>query len=380
MNFKKRYNVVIILLDGARHDSLKPLPAFNEWIEKGTTFSKMITYGPQTVTALHALFSGMNGNLNGANNYFGILNFKGKSCKTLAEYLRDSGYVTSADVLQDIVLPKQGFDNITLHDEKKDDIVKKHTDLIRKHAEFRKEGKNFLMFLQYSPIHSYVVHEVLKKYDYDDFNEKYFGNPSKNLEEYNKVVLNTEGYLSKMMETSNELGLFEDTLFILFSDHGASVGEKEGELGYGRFCYDYTIRSFATFIQPEVFLEKKEVKKLSRIIDFFPTILDVLGIHETPMPLKIQGKSLIPLMGEEPDERVALSEASGVEQKPTNVPARVHSVRTADWKLIYNTETKEKELYNLEKDLEENENLSGKDLEKEKELFEKLKELNPVID
>jgi len=376
---RKKYNIIIILLDGARSASLKKLPAFNDWVAKGTTFSKMITYGPQTVTALHALFSGMNGNLNGANNYFGILNFKGKSCKTMAQYLSEEGYVTSADVLQDIVLPKQGFQNITLHDEKKDDIVKKHSDLIKKNAALRGEGKNFLLFLQYSPIHSYVVHEVLKKYDYDDFNPEYFSNPGGNLEEYDKIVANTEVYLKKMMETADELNLFKDTLFIVFSDHGASVGDKEGELGYGRFCYDYTIKSLATFVQPEIFPEGKEVKKLSRLIDFFPTVLDVLGIPEKPMPLKIQGKSLIPLMGDEPDERIALSEASGVEQKPTNVPARVHSVRTADWKLIYNTETKERELYNLEKDPEENENLSGKEVEKEKELFGKLRELNPVI-
>ena len=113
-----------------------------------------------------------------------------------------------------------------------------------------------------------MVYDVLKKYDYDDFNEKYFNNLEKNLKEYDKVVSNTENYLKKIMETSNELGLFRDTLFILFSDHGASVGEKEGELGYGRFCYDYTIKSFATFIQPKIFPESKEVKKLSRIIDF----------------------------------------------------------------------------------------------------------------
>ncbi|MBS3087455.1 sulfatase-like hydrolase/transferase [Candidatus Pacearchaeota archaeon] len=375
----KQQNIIIILLDGARHDSLKLLTSFNAWTKKGTTFSKMITYGPQTVTAIHALLSGMNGNRSGANNYYGILNFKKKLCKTLPQYLKESNYTTSADVLQDIVLPNQGFDSITLHDEKKDDIVQKHVNLIKQHAELRKQNKNFFLFLQYSPIHTYVVHEVLKKYDYDDYNSKYFNNPEKNLEEYNKIVSNTGKYLDKIMQTSEELGLFKDTLFILFSDHGASVGEKEGELGYGRFCYDYTIKSFATFIQPEFFPEQKEVKKLSRIIDFFPTILDVLNIPESPMPLKIQGKSLFPLIQDEPDERIALSEASGVEQKPTNIPPRIHSIRTPNWKLIYNTETKEKEIYNLEEDPKEKQNLIGTNPEKEKELFKKLLELNPSI-
>jgi arylsulfatase A-like enzyme len=375
----KKLNVIMILIDGARYDSLRNVSSFNELTRLGTTFSKMISYGPQTVTALHALFSGMNGNINGANNYYGILNFKSKSCKTLAQYLSDGGYLTYADVLQDIVLPKQGFDNVSIHDEKKDDIAKRHSDLIKRYAGLREQNKNFFLFFQYSPIHSYVVHNVLKRFDYDDFNKDYFSNKKRNLEDYNLVVNNAGSYLSEMLGLYNRLELFKDTLFVIFSDHGASVGEKEGELGYGRFCYDYTIKSFVTFIYPEFFPPGKEISKLSRLIDIMPTILDVFKINEALMPLKIQGKSLVPLIGDEPDLRFALSEASGIEKKPTNIPPRIHSIRTNNWKLIVNSETCEKELYNLVDDPEERENLFGKGIREEEELKEKLILLSPRL-
>ena len=36
------------------------------------------------------------------------------------------------------------------------------------------------------------------------------------------------------------------------SDHGISVGEKLGERAYGAFCYDYTLRTFAYFMFPDI--------------------------------------------------------------------------------------------------------------------------------
>ena len=375
----KKPNIIMILLDGGRFDSLKKVPSFNTWINKGALFSQMITYGPQTVTALHSLFSGINGNINGANNYYGCLNFKKKLCKTLPQYLQQVGYHTSANLLQDIILPKQGFDSITLHDEHTDDIVSVHTNLIKEQDKIRKQNKNFFLFLQYSPIHTNMIQNVVKKHNYDDFSKEYFNNKEENLKNYEASVMKADDYLNKILKLSEDLSLFEDTLFIIFSDHGASVGEKPGELGYGRFCYDYTIKSFVCFIHNNEF-PKTEITKLCRLIDIFPTILDLLKIPESPNFLKIQGKSLIPLMNNEPDERFALSEAAGVEQKPTNTPPKLKSIRTRDWKLIYHTDTNENELYDIIKDPKEEQNLISSNLPKAKELFIKLRSLCPELE
>ena len=85
----KKYNIIMILLDGARYDFIKERPNFKKWVNEGTLFSNAITYGPQTVTALHAIFTGIYGNITGADNYFAEMRFKKKYCKTLTEYLKE---------------------------------------------------------------------------------------------------------------------------------------------------------------------------------------------------------------------------------------------------------------------------------------------------
>ena len=80
-------NIVMVVLDGARLDRLRNFPNFQKWTQKGTFFSKTITYGPQTVTSLHAIFTGVYGNKTKADNYFGSIKFKKKYFKTLSEYL-----------------------------------------------------------------------------------------------------------------------------------------------------------------------------------------------------------------------------------------------------------------------------------------------------
>lgn len=369
----------MILLDGARYDRIEALDVFGKWHDRGTIFSKMITYGPQTVMALHALFSGINGNLTGANNYFSALKFKKDSCKTLPQYLKEKGYDTHADVLQDIVLPKKGFDEITIHDEHKDDVTKVHLDLIKRKSRVDKEGKSFFLFLQYSPIHTNMIENVLKKYNYDDYNKKYFGNTEENTKNYDLKIKEAKRYLDQIFEMAKDEGLLDKTVFIIFSDHGSSVGEKPGELGYGRFCYDYTIKSFVFFSHPKIFPSKK-VDKVCRIIDIFPTIADILNLNKDPNFMEMQGKSLIPLMGNESDERIAFSEASGIEKKPTNRDPYIKSVRDKNWKLIYNTNTKIFELYNLSQDSQENKNLFNVEKDKAKEMLKKMSSLSPEIE
>lgn len=365
----------MVLLDGARYKSVKKLGFFQELIKKGTLFSNMITYSAHTTTAVHALLTGINGNLNGADNFFGSLKFKKNECRTLPQYLKKEDFNNYADALQDIILPKQGFDEITIHDEYKDNITVKHKNLILEKSKLRDNGKNFFLFLQYSPIHSHMIKNVIKKYKYDDFNEEYFSNQEKNLQNYEKEVGKSENYLKEIFEIAEELDLFKDTLFIVFSDHGVSTGERKGELGYGRYCYDYTLKSFVVFIQSDIF-PVIEIKKLCGIIDIMPTILDLFDIPEEANFIKMQGKSLFPLMKDESDERIAYSEGIGVEREPSNTPPKIKSVRTKDWKFIYNIETKEKELYYLTEDPDENNNLINKEPKKAEELFEKLKEFD----
>jgi len=373
---KKRYNLIVITIDGARVDRINKFENFNKLKNKGTFFSNSITYGPQTVTALYSIFTGIYGNKTKANNYFGSMKFKKDYFKTLTQYLKDAGYYTEGDILNEIILPSQGFDNLKIHDEIKDDIIERHTKLIKETSRLRKENKNFFLYLHYSKIHTEIIKNVVKKYN--DFDDVYFNNIEENIKNYDKYIEKADEYLREIFKVFEELDLFKDTIFVIFSDHGVSVGEKKGEMGYGRYCYDYTLRTFVSFIQSDIF-PKKEVNKLSRGIDIMPTILDILKIPEDKNFGKIQGKSLIPLIDEEPDERISFSESAGIEKEPTNTEPSIKCIRTKDWKLIYNTKNKKKELYNLKEDPQENKDISEENLEKTKEFFDKLIKISPEI-
>ena len=159
---------------------------------------------------------------------------------------------------------------------------------------------------------------------------------------------------------------------MILSDHGISVGEKFGERAYGAFCYDYTIRTFASYISPE--LKNKEIPNQVRHIDFMPTILDQLGLEIDKKFESLDGKSLLPLIeGKEFTEKLAYIETGNPldESRPPKKP-NVKSVRTSKWKLIFNEHNNTKELYDLIQDPDEKNNLIGKGFDVEKFLWEKL--------
>ena len=69
MKKKEVYNVIMIVIDGARIDRLNQSEEFTNVISRGTLFSKMITYAPYTLASMTATFSGMYGTRNGVDAY-----------------------------------------------------------------------------------------------------------------------------------------------------------------------------------------------------------------------------------------------------------------------------------------------------------------------
>ena len=116
------------------------------------------------------------------------------------------------------------------------------------------------------------------------------------------------------------------------------------------------------------------IEQQIRHVDFLPTILDDLGISLDENFKKIDGVSLKPIIeGGSMVEKIAFSETGN--PLDSNTPPKkpnTKSVRTSKWKLIYNEYNDSKELYDLEKDPDENENLIGTGLEIEKVLWTEL--------
>ena len=375
----KDMNIIIILVDGARSDHLGKFKNFDNVVNQGSLFPNEITYAPYTFATTHAFVTGMYGTENGMDSYYGVKKFKADECKTLQEYLHDDGYHTVGDLLSPFDFPKKGFDDYRVFDEQKDDLLKRHTALVKEMSELSKDGKKFYLFLHYASIHTEWVRNVAKKFD--DFSEEYFGNKEKFVKLYNSYFSIAADYLKTMFEELKASNLLDNSVVIVFSDHGASNADRIGEKAYGSFCYDYTIKAFVSFINKELFPAEK-IDKQIRCIDVMPTLLDLLEIKPDKSFKPMQGKSLLPTIGgKKQEEWPAFSETAPLGgPNPSPSKPNFHSIRFNGWKLIFAAAPKKFELYNLKEDPEEKNNLESTNPKKKKELLKLLLEFKPELE
>jgi len=365
---KEKPNVILVLIDGARHETAEKFPNFKKVLAKGSLFSNFVTHAPYTVAACFSLMTGMYGKQTGVNSYYRWYDFRERKCKTIAERLSEAGYYTRGDTLSKIVCPSQGFDEFSIHDEDKDNLGEMHKGILREMKQKNDQGKNFFCFLHYSKIHAGMKVKVLKKFT--NYSKEFFENREKYENLYNQYCENADQYIADISKEMESLGFFKNSLVIFFSDHGMSTGDRFGEKAYGTFCYDYTLRTFCSFIFPRIF-PRKRFEEQVRLIDIAPTILDAIELKERPKGEKISGKSVLPIIkGEEKDERIAFAETGNryKDEKPPKKP-NIKCIRTTKWKLIYNIVPNSFELYDLEQDPLEEKNLVGKMPEKKKELL-----------
>jgi len=366
-------NLIIILIDGGRLDRALKSEVFTDISSKSVFFSQTITYAPHTIAAMHAVFSGSYGTRTGTNSYWSTFKFKKQKFKTLTEYLQGENYYTCADVINELVIPKQGFDDFFIHDESKDDLSLQHKDLLKTMKTYNNNDQNFFLYLHYSNIHTGIMNDVLKVYN--NFSKDFFDNKEQNEKRYDMLFGNAEKYLKSIINEIKKLKLNDNSLILIISDHGISVGEKFGERAYGAFCYDYTLKTFTYFLSEE-FTSRKIAQQI-RTIDLMPTILDFLNIPFDNNYEKIDGTSLMPLIhGLSIPEQIAYSETGNpLDRKEPPKEPNTKSVRTSKWKLILNQHDDSKELYNLELDPNEEKNLFGKGEKMESSLWEKLQKL-----
>lgn len=364
------FNVIIITLDGLRLDRLNLCSNLSSISKQNLFFSNMITVSPYTFTSIPAIFSGLYPSKNGVDAYYRMFKFKKDKCKTLTQYFKDAGYYTFADVINDCVLPKYGFDKIETH-KIGDNLIPLHKKIL---SELSKKEK-FFVYLHYTSIHD-EYKKLTKKYT--AFDDDYFNKKERNKKVYDSYVTKCDEYVKEVMDHARELALLKNTLIIFHSDHGTSNGDRKGEKLYGEFTYDYSIRTFCTMLLPDKISTRIDFQ--SRTIDIMPTILDIIDIKQDENFEKIQGESLMTFVeGKEKSDRIAFCETGGLRGPwPSPKEHNVFCVRYKNKKIIYNKTPDTWEFYDLEKDSKERNDLINENHEDIKEykhlLLEKLKE------
>ena len=365
----KKYNVILLLIDGARIDRLFQFPIFKKLKEEGCFFSEMIASAPYTLVAMNSIFTGMYGSKNGIDAYHKMFQDPKTGCKTLAEYLTENGWYTRGDAMRLSLVSNKGFTKLTSQEDDPDpDFSKIHKEILDETINEVNGERPYFLYLHYPKIHHSIKESVFDKYD--DFSEGYYEDKKRNLRNYDEYLKEAADYLDEIYFKNLSAKQKNDSIIIIMTDHGMGVGEKVGERAYGSFTYDYTLRTFALFIQPKIFPKGKEISELVRAIDVMPTILDCLQVSTDQSCLRMQGQSLLNLINQTTDQnksktdedsefqKIAYSETGGVNGPwPSPNAPNIKCVRTKKWKLIHNLTPDTWELYNLKNDPQELKNV-----------------------
>ncbi|MBQ1862392.1 MAG: sulfatase [Clostridia bacterium] len=172
--------------------------------------------------------------------------------------------------------------------------------------------------------------------------------------QYDGAVAYLDSCLSQIFTKIADLGIEEETIVILTSDHGETLNEHECYYDH-HGLYDCTlVVPFAIRYKGHL-PEGKRFSEFCQLKDIMPTLLDIIGIKSG---IKFDGQSMMNLVyntgkfAEEPE--MYITEATW---------ERKHGWRTPEWKLIRALEPdfhyrEDVELYNLIKDPGENNNVA----------------------
>jgi arylsulfatase A-like enzyme len=181
------------------------------------------------------------------------------------------------------------------------------------------------------------------------------------------------GQIAKEVKAS---GIEDNTIIIFTADNGGlstnSAPTSNLPLKGGKgFMYEGGIREPMFIIWPGVTLPNSQCSEPVITTDFYQTIVEMTGISNPSQ--MTDGKSLVPLLKQENGfQRKALfwhyPHYSPQGTKP------VSAIRHGNWKLIKNYETDKLELYDLDKDIGETNDLSEQNIELTQQLDKELNE------
>jgi lipoteichoic acid synthase len=161
------------------------------------------------------------------------------------------------------------------------------------------------------------------------------------LNRYLNAVNHSDLVLGKIMEELKRTGLFESTLVVVIGDHGEAFGEHD-QITHASKIYEENLHIPFILINPAFKGERKT--EIGGMVDVAPTIMNVLGFGS---PKQWQGESLFVL---HPNKRTYFF---------CPWSDYLFGYREGNKKYIYNATKDKTEIYDLEKDPNEKNNIAA---------------------
>lgn len=374
----KSTNIILISLDTLRADHLgcygyqRPTsPTLDKIASQGLMFEDVSSSSPWTLPSHGSLLTGLYPNRHG-------LTFKTrlpKNVVTLADILKEHGYLTKAIVNSHYVSSRydfdRGFDEFTYIEEF--GTMKAPSEVQEKALKWlsRHEGKSFFLFLHYFDLHS--DYSSLLSYE-KHFVRPYKGNAngttlqlqhfragqfSLNHEDikhlidlYDASIRQIDDVIGQLFQLLQSKELLDNSLIIITSDHGEEFLDHGGVL-HSRTQYQELIHVPLVIRGPGI-PQSKRLRSIVSNVDVMPTILSLIGIDS---PSTLDGLDLCPLWQRNVSQlpfRYIFAGASKDNPSPNRGDIRhnniKHAIRHPRYKLHYDKLSKKIKLYDMAND------------------------------
>lgn len=343
-------DLLLITVDTLRADRLgcygytaAETPGIDRLASEGILFTNAVSPVPQTRPSHISLFTGLYPFEHGIHdNIAAPLNPK---IPLLAEILRQNGYRTAAFVAAFVVNSQsglnRGFDVYEEHFDAENQPTQFALNLEKRGDQVYREFSSWYSQKKAGPYFAWV-HLYDPHFPYEppaEYRKRFAGRP------YDGEVAYSDEMVGKILKLVDH-----NTIVILTSDHGEALGDH-GENTHGYYIYDATQHVPLIVRWPGSPATGRKVPHQVRLIDLFPTILDLSGIATTA---RVSGTSLKPWLtdpGKSDPMLYAYSESY--------LPwihfgwSRLQGVRYQSWKYI---QAPRPELYDLARDPRELQN------------------------
>jgi len=376
---KPKFNVVIVTFDTTRADHIgvynneNYTPTLNQLAKDSVVYEKAVAPIPITLPSHSTIMTGKVPFVHGVRDN-GLFNLAQEQ-NTLAEILKQNGYKTGAAIgsfpLTSQFGINQGFDFFNDHitqnredmfgefseskshlffDERKASQV---NDAIMPWIEENSDSPFFVWFHYFDPHHP---HEPPTPYSHSFIHDLYKG----------EIAYSDES-LGKVISQLKRLGVYENTLIVFTSDHGEGNNEHN-ESTHSLLIYNSTLHVPLIIKYPKQIDANTRISQWVGLVDIFPTVLNTLGIN---IPNDIQGQ-ILPTENHQDYYSELYSET--LSPRFSHGWGEQRGLIKNGYKYIYGPL---KELYNLEKDPHEINNI----IETENNIAESMKnDLQDYID
>jgi arylsulfatase A-like enzyme len=193
-------------------------------------------------------------------------------------------------------------------------------------------GQRF--FLTYLPIAGHHPYDTPERGPFPEHDE---------IGRYRNALLYGDASLGALIDGLRSRGLEDNTLFVIYGDHGEAFGQHEGNYAHTFFVYEENVHVPFLIAAPGRIHGQTRVRNVVSLVDTAPTVLDLLGL---PAPQRYQGQSML-----DPAPRMALFFA--------DYSLGILGLRDGPWKFIDRLDSRRAEIFNLGSDPQEHHDLSS---------------------